>query len=103
MNVKFKDGTVKNCSAPTEQKLLKSGESAGWILSFSLLCNMTSDEVDCLFSNDNFSSLTFMSENKTDVDSTILLSGYDKVSSVVIRHSDEQGATRVELHLTRGV
>lgn len=102
MKVTFKDGTIKDCSTPTEQKVFRGGEASGWILSFALLGNMTSAEVDNLIADENISHLTFSSKNEDDVETTIELLGYDKVSSAVIRYN-EQETTRVEIHLTKGV
>ena len=102
MKVTFKDGTIKDCSAPTEQKVFKAGDAAGWILSFALLGNITSAEVDNIIANENISHLTFISEDETGVETTIDLLGYNKVSSAIIRYN-EQETTRVEIHLTKGV
>ena len=102
MKVTFNDGTIKDCSAPTEQKVFKAGDASGWILSFALLDNMTSAEVDNLIAVENISRLTFSSNNENDVETIIELFNYDKVSSAVIRYN-EQETTRVEIHLTKGV
>lgn len=102
MKVRFKDGTTKECSTPTEQKVFKAGEAAGWILSFALVGNMTSAEVDNIIANENISHLIFISQDEQDNETTFELSGYDKISSAVIRYS-EQEKTRVEIHLTKGV
>ena len=102
MKVKFKDGTIVECSTPTEQKVFRAGESAGWILSFALIGNITSTEVDAMISNENIADLTFESQGENDTVNTILLSGYNKVSSAIIRHDDNE-KSRVELHLTKGV
>lgn len=103
MILKFKNGKIYRCSAPTEQKIFKSGESTGWILNFGLLGDITSHDVDELITGDNISELTFISENEEGVETSILLSDYEKVSSAVIRYADEPEKTRVEIHLTKGV
>ena len=102
MKVTFKDGTIKECSAPTEQKVFKGGEASGWILSFVLLGDITSNEVDDLLSEENISHLAFLSKNENEVETIIELLDYNKVSSAVIRYI-EQETTRVEIHLTKGV
>ena len=102
MKVKFKDGTIKDCSTPTEQKVFKASEAAGWILSFALVGNMTSAEVDNIIATENISHLIFISEDENGVETTIDLLGYNKVSSAIIRYN-EQEKTRVEIHLTKGV
>ena len=111
MNVKFKNGTVKTCASPTEQKIVKAGVDAGWLLSFYLICDITSDEVDALLIPNNISELTFTSEEKlitegetnTQEPKVFTLSGYDKVSSTVIRYSEDKDKTKVEIQLIRGV
>ncbi len=103
MKVKFKDGTVKSCSAPMEQKMFRSGAEAGWMLSVSIECDITSDELDKLITADNISELTFTSEEETGAGKTINLSGYDKVTNATIRYSEEKGKTRIEMRLTKGV
>lgn len=103
MNVKFKDGTIKECSAPTEQKLFKSGESAGWILNFALLGDITSDDVDKLLTSDNVSELTFISKDENEIATAFTLSNYNRVSSAFIRYLEPQNKSRVEIQLTKGV
>lgn len=103
MKVKFKDGTLIGCSTPTEQKVFKAGEAAGWILSFSLIGNVTSDDVDYMLVKGNISDLSFVSVDEEGKETTIPLIGYDKVSSAVIRYSDDIEQTKVEIHLTKGV
>lgn len=98
MQVKFKDGQTFNCSTPTEQKIFKSGTMAGWILIFPLLCDMTSEDVDALLTEENISELTFTSE-----ETEFSLSGYNKISSTVIKYSTEKEKTRIEIHLIKGV
>ena len=103
MKVKFNDGTVKNCTTPTEQKVFKQGVGAGWVLIFALICDMTSTEVDELISTENISGLSFITEDENGLESTIFISDYDKISSAIIRYSDEKDKTRVEIQLTKGV
>lgn len=103
MKVQFKDGTIKACLTPTEQKVFRSGTDAGWILSVSVVCDITSDELDKLITADNISELTFTSEDETGTVKTISLSGYDKVSSAIIHYSEEQEKTKVDIRLTKGV
>lgn len=104
MKVKFKDGTMIDCSTPTEQKVFRAGEAAGWVLSFALIGNMTSTEVDKTISPENISDLMFEfeSEDENGTVNTILLSGYNKVTSAVIRYDDDENS-RVELAITKGV
>lgn len=103
MKVQFKDGTVKACSAPMEQKVFRSGIDAGWMLSVSIECDITSDELDKLITTDNISDLTFTSDEEIGASKTIHLSGYDKVTNATIRYSEEKDKTRIEMRLTKGV
>lgn len=103
MNVKFKDGTIAECSSPTEQKLFKAGESAGWILNFALLGDITSDDVDKMLTSDNLSELTFIANGENDAETTFTLLNYNRVSSAVIRYSEPQNKSRVDIQLIKGV
>lgn len=103
MKVTFLDGTIKECSSPTEQKRFKSGEAVGWMLSFDLIGNMTSDEVDNMISAVNISNLTFAAPNENGTETTFVLTGYERVLSAFIRYMDDDGKTRVELHLAKDV
>lgn len=100
MNVKFKDGAIKTCTTPTEQKLFKSGEDAGWILSFALIGDITSAEVDNLISKDNISELIFTSVHE-EGETSFSLNDYERTSSVIVRYSEIKEQTRVELQLIR--
>ena len=101
MKVKFKDGTIKSCNAPTEQKVFKSGVPAGWILLLNLVGSTTSAEIDTLLTDENIAELAFMSDNEETTLFTI--TGYDKVSSSTIRYAEDASSTRVEIQLTKGV
>lgn len=103
MKVKFKNGVIKNCTTPTEQKVFKGGGNAGWILAFAILGGMTSNEVDSLIVPENISELTFLTENELSEATTIALSEYDRISSAFIRYSDDKASTRVEIQLSKGV
>ena len=101
MKVKFKDGTIKSCNAPTEQKVFKSGVPAGWILLLNLVGSTTSAEIDTLLTDENIAELAFMSDNEETTLFTI--TGYDKVSSSTIRYAEDASSTRLEIQLTKGV
>ncbi len=104
MKVKFKDGTVKNCTAPTEQKVFRAGGAAGWILMFAIIADMTSSEVDSLINAENISDLVFIAEDENGFETNVFsISDYDKISSAIIRYADDKAKTRVEIQLTKGV
>ena len=98
MFVKFKDGTTQNCSNPTEQKLFKSGEAAGWLCAFVVSGIMNSTDVDSVLTADNISNLEFCNDEGTKL---FEISGYTKVTSVVVRYTETSGS--VEIQLTKGV
>lgn len=102
MKIKFKDGTIKNCSNPTEQKIFRGGTAAGWICSFRLTDVMTSSDVDAVLVNDNVTEITFITDAIDNaLSTTFTLTDYDKVSSAIIRHTNT--GSQVEIQLTKGV
>lgn len=98
MKVKFNDGTVKKCSNPIEQKIFKGGNPTGWLCSLNISEAMTSTEVDEVFTDDNISELTFCNDDGSEL---FVVSGYDKITSAVVRHAESNGA--VEIQLTKGI
>ena len=108
MKVKFANGTVKTCSAPTEQKIFRTvgGETVGmgWVLVIRLTGNITSSEVDELLVPENVGALEFISETEDgEVNGTFRLNGYNKITSSTIRHSDNPTATYAEIQMSKGV
>lgn len=105
MKVKFANGAVKECSAPTEQKIFKTanGES-GWMLQLRLLGEITSTELDNLVTVENIKPLEFLAETESGEDKTIFtLDGYGKITSSTIRHAEDTKSTSVEIQLTKGL
>ena len=108
MKIKFANGVVKECAAPVEQKLFKNieGETVGvgWLLILNILGEMTSAELDEILTNNDFSSIEFLSENENGEEKSLFtLKGYDKNTSSVIRHADDITKTRTEINLSKGV
>ena len=105
MKVKFANGVVKGCNAPTEQKIFRtaSGEN-GWILQLRLIGEITSTELDEILTNENIKSLEFLSETESGEDKTIFtLDGYEKITSSTIRHAEDTTSTSVDIQLTKGI
>lgn len=105
MKVKFANGVVKECSAPTEQKIFKtnSGET-GWILQLRLLGEITSTELDELITVENIAPLEFLTETENGEAKTIFtLDGYGKITSSTIRHAEDTASTSVDIQLTKGL
>ncbi len=106
MKVKFANGTKKDCSAPAEQKLFKTNAGAlvpaGWVLTFRMNGETTSSELDELLTKENVSTLEFIEESESITES-YTISGYDTVTSLVIRHSSNPDMTSAEIQLSKGV
>ena len=105
MKVKFANGVVKDCAAPTEQKVFRtaSGEN-GWILHLRLTGAITSAELDELLTVENIASLEFLSETDSGGAATLfILDGYGKITSSTIRHAEDTALTNAEIQLTKGV
>lgn len=98
MKVRFKNGTVYECSNPIEQKIFKGGEPSGWICSLTFDNNLNSAEIDNTVTAENVSEMVFLSE--TD-EVAVSLTGYEKLTSAIIRHSAE--GTRADIQLTKGI
>ena len=111
MKVKFANGTVKSCAAPTEQKLFKTTDGvtlgAGWILILRLTGSITSTELDALLTNENVGALEFLSDGSDGDDggaeTLFTLNGYEKVTSSTIRHSENAENTYAEIQISRGI
>ena len=105
MKVKFANGVVRECNAPTEQKVFKtaSGEQ-GWILQLRLIGEITSNDVDAMLTTDNIGHLEFLTvEENGDEKKLFELDGYNKITSSTIRHSEDTNATSVDIQLTKGI
>lgn len=107
MKIKFTNGVVKECTAPTEQKLFKNVEgetvSAGWVLIFRIIGNITSSELDSILASD-LSELNFLSETEEGEEKALFsLTGYSKVTSSTIRHAEDTASTYAEIQMSKGV
>lgn len=95
MKVTLKNGEIRECTAPTEQKIFKDGIGTGWLLSFSIKeSGITSEKVDALITEDNVSSLSFSDDEGK---SLFVLTGYGRLSSAIIRH----GETRADIQIIK--
>lgn len=103
MKVKFKDGTIRRCASPIEQKVFRGGESAGWILMLKLLGEITSSELDSILKPENITELEFFTtENGVDK-ALFTLFGYEKITSSSIRYAEDMASTITEIQLTKGI
>ena len=108
MKVKFANGVVKPCTTPTEQKVFRNIDGVmvgvGWLLNLRLMGATTSQEVDEVLTASNITSLEFLAETENGEDKTIfVLDGYDKITSSVIRHTEDTTSTSVEIQLSKGI
>ena len=83
MILRFKDGTTKACSNPTEHRVLREGLPAGWVCTVRILDSMTSSEIEEVLTVDNISELTFCNRLLQEL---FVLSGYTKINNVIVRH-----------------
>ena len=103
MKVKFANGVVKECTAPTEQKAYRAGTEAGWFLLLKLKGEMTSTELDNLLTAENYASLEFLTTTKSGEDKTLFtIGGYDNITSSTIRYAENTADTQSEIQLTKG-
>lgn len=99
MIIKLKSGAVAEVSNPVEQKVVKSDGSTGWILAFSIYSPMTSTMADEIFTEENITELAMLDEEeKTEQ----LITGYEKISSLIIRYANGSGA-RTDVQITKGL
>lgn len=94
MKIKFKNGSIYECTNPVEQKIFKNGESAGWICSLGFTQTMNSGEVDALLTLENISQMAFLDDEDTEL---FNIDGYSKITSAIIRHGDEMGSVNIQL------
>lgn len=108
MKVRFKDGVIKDCTSPVEHKLFKTlngiTTGVGWALSLQLTGSTTSTELDSIITPDNVSTLEFVKEDENgEIVTLFSLSGYEKITSSTIRHSEDTMNTHVEIQMTKGL
>ena len=108
MRVKFLNGVVKECSAPTEQKLFRTSDTktvgVGWVLILRLAGSITSSEIDSVLAPENIGTLEFSTVNENGEEKMLFsLSGYERLTSSTIRYSENDADTFAEIQLSKGV
>lgn len=88
MKITFKNGNEYEVQSLLEQKVFNSN-SSGWVVGFSFSGNLNSQSLDELLTAENISLLTV---TDTDGAATTVLTGYEKVTSAVIRHTAPSSA-----------
>lgn len=99
MKIKFVDETILNTTTPVEQKVFGNDGSMGWIIGFSIVTPMTSDEIDNLLTVDNIEELKLISDDEAY---TKTLTGYDKITMAIVRYDDDISST-VEVQFSKGI
>ena len=78
MKVRFSNGIIKNCNAPTEQKIINRIDwktfGVGWSVILRLTGEMTSDELDNIFTEDNCENIILIQDDEEKTET--LLYGY---------------------------
>lgn len=100
MQVKFKDGEIRGCTTPTEQKIFSNNEGIGWLLSFSIKGAATSNNIDDILFTENISELTFLDEDGNEL---FVVNSYNKITSVVVRYSEKVTDTRVDIQIRKNI
>lgn len=108
MKIKFLNGAIKTCEAPTEQKVFKNSNSesseSAWVLSIRLTDSVTSDELDSIILPENTGTLKFYTDKGVEM---FTLNGYNKTTFAKIRYSEtpstERSETYADIQLSKGV
>lgn len=98
MKIEFKNGSSYDAQNLLEQKVFNSN-SSGWVVGFSFSGNLNSQSLDELLTAENISQLTIID---TDETTSTILTGYEKVTSAVIRHTAPSAAI-IEVQFSKGL
>lgn len=98
MFIKLKGNEEKlTTTSIIEQKLFKQGTSIGWLLSIHLKGDFGANDIDGMLTTEGISEITLVGETEKPT----IITGYDKITSCVVRYSEEN--TTAEIQLTKGV
>ena len=100
MKIRFNNGTEKQLvNTPVEQRLYKSGEPFGWMLTLSV-SDISSEEIDTILSDSkNINKLTFISDENEE--RFVEVVGYEKATTLSIKHTELSDIA--DFQLTKGV
>lgn len=90
MNLKLKNGVTYNVTNVTETK-----NSNMWFLSFVIVDNISSDEIDKNFIDENISELKLVDGEKEKV-----IAGYSKSIRATISHDTENPSAAIQMTKT---
>lgn len=99
MKIAFKNGNEYEVQNLLEQKVFNNA-SSGWVIGFTFTANLNSSTLDSLLTAENISQLIIKDDETTENSTTV--SGYDKVTSAVIRHATATSAI-IEVQFSKGL
>lgn len=99
MKIAFKNGNEYEVQNLLEQKVFNN-TSSGWVIGFTFTANLNSSTLDSLLTAENISQLIIKDDESTENSTTV--SGYDKVTSAVIRHATATSAI-IEVQFSKGL
>lgn len=99
MKIAFKNGNEYEVQNLLEQKVFNNA-SSGWVIGFTFTANLNSSTLDSLLTAENISQLIIKDDESTENSTTV--SGYDKVTSAVIRHATAT-STIIEVQFSKGL
>lgn len=99
MKIAFKNGNEYEVQNLLEQKVFNNA-SSGWVIGFTFTANLNSSTLDSLLTAENISQLIIKDDESTENSTTV--SGYDKVTSAVIRHATATSAI-IEVQFSKGL
>lgn len=97
MQMRFTNGESCESSNPTEQKVFKKNGESGWVMAFSILTPMSSTELDAILTEDNISEIAI-----TDGTNERTIIGYDKITMVTVRYSDNINSV-IDVQISKGL
>lgn len=98
MFIRLKDNKTEfTATSVIEQKLCRQGVDAGWLLTLNISGDFTAQSVDSVLTEENISEITLVGEKAENA----VISGYAKVTSCVVRYSEEKATA--EIQLVKGV
>lgn len=76
-----------------EQKLFKQGQAIGWLLSLNLSGDFDAISLDSMLTTESISQITLKGETEKET----VIFGYNRVSSCVVRYSDDKATAEIQL------
>lgn len=100
MVIRLKDNKTEfEALSVIEQKLYRQGAESGWMLSLNIKGDFNAQDLDSVLSEENVSEITLVGE----ADDNTVISGYQRVTSCVVRYSEDKTQTTAEIQILKGV